>query len=160
METRRGCERFEWNPLFAAVEVFFPYRSWGRREWGLCSWSRVQRVNFPGACPTPRTERHCGMSPSSTGNHFPHSRRLFPFPEKGTFESIMSKFSAKFPGRDGCHVPVSCGRCLVITSCTRATDDVSLLPGWGDMQDNRAASLRLQTWAQNRHKGVRCGVFL
>lgn len=58
-------------------------------------------------------------------------KALFPRLKKGTFWSIMSKFSAKFPetADHGCCVPVCCGSCAMIASCTRATVDVSMLSG-------------------------------
>lgn len=36
METQRGCERFEWNPLFGSVEFFFPLIAHGDGETEAC----------------------------------------------------------------------------------------------------------------------------
>lgn len=81
-----------------------------------------------------------------------HTQEVFFLPLKKKRDLRGSRFTAKFPGtaEDGCRVPACCGSCVMITSCARATDDVSLLSGWSDMQDNRAANLRLEIWTPDR----------
>lgn len=119
MATQRGCKRFEWIPQCAAAEVC-PLIADG--EGGSAESISPELVPHRG-------QSHSEITVSEL--HRKSFPPLFFLPlRKGTLESAMPKL----PRQRGVVVFL-----LVNTSCTRATDDVFLLSGWSDVQDDRAA---------------------